>query len=102
MAEIYTMQRYLQYDMIEEMGLLEFDSWASVFGEIKTSMELCPEGTGYRSQTRFYRFIGLPELIKIFREVADIKVAPIKALNLPEAEIYNSFRFEARMHNVSM
>lgn len=66
MAEIYTMQRYLQYDMIEDMGLLEFDSWASVFGEIKTTMELCPEGSGYRSQTRFYRFIGLPELIKIF------------------------------------
>lgn len=94
MAEIYTMQRYLQYDMIEEMGLLEFDSWASVFGEIKTSMELCPEGTGYRSQTRFYRFIGLPELIKIFREVADIKVAPIKALNLPEAE-YTTVSLEA-------
>ena len=94
MAEIYTMQRYLQYDMIEEMGLLEFDSWASVFGEIKTTMELSPEGSGYRSQTRFYRFIGLPELIKIFREVADIKVAEIKSLNLPKAE-YTTISIEA-------
>ncbi len=85
MAEIYTMQRFLQMDTLKALGLEDFDSWASTFAEVKTIMELAPEGTGYRSRTRFTNFVGLPELLSIFKEVADIKVADIKEMNVPTA-----------------
>ena len=72
MTELYTMQRYLQYDKLKEMHLEHFDSWASTFGEVVTSIELAPEGTGYRSKSRFARFYNLPELMSMFKEIADI------------------------------
>ena len=75
MTELYTMQRYLQYDRLQEMGMVHFDCWASRFGETVTALELAPEGKGYRPRTRFSRFFNLPELMNIFREVADIKTA---------------------------
>lgn len=81
MTEMYTIQRYLQYDLLEEHGLENFDSWASTFGETVSAIELAPEGTGYRMKTRFSRFYNLPELISMFKEVADIKTADM--LNLP-------------------
>lgn len=86
MTECYTIQRYLQYDRLQEMGMDTFDSWASRFGETVTSMELAPEGTGYRARTRFSRFFNLPELMSIFKEVADIKTADQLDLPVPEAE----------------
>lgn len=86
MSEIYTMQRYLQYGTLKQLGLKNFDAWVSTFGEVKTIMELAPEGTGYRSRTRFTNFIGLPELFAVFKEIADIKVADIKAMNVPKAQ----------------
>ena len=79
--ELYTMQRYLQYDLLEEHGLENFDAWASTFGETVSAIELAPEGTGYRMKTRFSRFYNLPELISMFKEIADIKTADM--LNLP-------------------
>lgn len=85
MTELYIMQRYLQYDKLEEMGLLHFDSWASNFGETTTAIELAPEGTGYRAKTRFSKFFNLPELMTMFKEVADIKTSD--QLNLPTPEI---------------
>lgn len=85
MVELYTMQRYLQNDRLRELGFTTFDSWASTFGETVTAMELAPEGTGYRSRTRFARFYNLPELMSIFREVADIKT--VDQLNLPVPEV---------------
>lgn len=85
MTEMYTIQRYLQYDRLQEMGMGHFDCWASRFGETTTSLELAPEGTGYRARTRFARFFNLPELMAIFREVADIKTAD--QLNLPTPEV---------------
>ena len=81
MTELYSLQRYLQYDTLADMKLLNFDSWASTFGETVTSVELAPEGTGYRARTRFARFYNLPELMTMFREVADIQTAD--QLNLP-------------------
>lgn len=81
MTEMYTIQRYLQYDLLEEQGLENFDAWASTFGETVSAIELAPEGTGYRMKTRFSRFYNLPELISMFKEVADIKTADM--LNLP-------------------
>ena len=81
MTEMYTIQRYLQYDLLEEHGLENFDAWASTFGETVSAIELAPEGTGYRMKTRFSRFYNLPELISMFKEVADIKTADM--LNLP-------------------
>lgn len=81
MVELYTMQRYLQYDTLREKGLIHFDAWASTFGETVTQNELAPEGKGYRPRTRFSRFFNLPELMAMFKEVADIKTAD--ELNLP-------------------
>lgn len=81
MTEMYTIQRYLQYDLLEEHGLENFDAWASTFGETVSAIELAPEGTGYRMKTRFSRFYNLPELISMFKEIADIKTADM--LNLP-------------------
>lgn len=86
MTELYTMQRYLQYGKLQQMGLGHFDSWASTFGEVITSIELAPEGTGYRSKSRFARFYNIPELMSMFKEVADIKTADQLDLPVPEAE----------------
>ena len=87
MAELYTMQRYLQYDELKENSLEHFDNWASTFGETITAIELAPEGTGYRAKTRFAKFHNLPELMAIFKEVADIQTA--ETLNLPTPEFEN-------------
>ena len=81
MTEMYTMQRYLQYDTLKQQSMTHFDAWASTFGETTTAIELAPEGTGYRARTRFARFFNLPELMTMFREVADIKTAD--QLDLP-------------------
>lgn len=89
MTELYTMQRYLQYDRLQEMGMIHFDCWASRFGETVTALELAPEGKGYRPRTRFSRFFNLPELMNIFREVADIKTADQLHLPVPEVEYHN-------------
>ena len=85
MVELYTMQRYLQHDTLEKLGMSHFDAWAANFGETVTAMELAPEGTGYRARTRFSKFFNLPELMSIFKEVADIKTAD--ELNLPKPEV---------------
>ena len=88
MTECFTIQRYLQYDRLQEMGMGTFDSWASRFGETVTALELAPEGTGYRARTRFSRFFNLPELMAIFKEVADIKTADQLDLPVPEVEYH--------------
>ena len=88
MTELYTIQRYLQYDRLRELGMLHFDCWASRFGETVTALELAPEGTGYRARTRFAKFFNLPELMNLFREVADIKTADQLNLPVPEAELH--------------
>ena len=85
MTELYTIQRYLQYDRLQEMGMGHFDCWASRFGETTTALELAPEGTGYRARTRFAKFFNLPELMNLFKEVADIKTAD--QLHLPTPEV---------------
>ncbi|MDD3228322.1 MAG: SNF2-related protein [Oscillospiraceae bacterium] len=85
MTEMYTIQRYLQYDRLSELNMLHFDAWASRFGETVTALELAPEGTGYRARTRFSKFFNLPELMNLFKEVADIKTAD--QLNLPTPEV---------------
>jgi N12 class adenine-specific DNA methylase len=89
MTEMYTMQRYLQYDALREKGLQHFDAWASTFGETITAIELAPEGTGYRAKTRFARFYNLPELISMFRQTADIQTSDMLKLPVPEAEYHN-------------
>lgn len=89
MTELYTMQRYLQYDRLSRQGLQHFDAWASTFGETVTAIELAPEGTGYRAKTRFSRFYNLPELMTLFREVADIQTADMLNLPVPRAQIHN-------------
>lgn len=89
MVELYTMQRYLQYDMLEKSDLQHFDAWASTFGETVTAIELAPEGTGYRSKTRFAKFYNIPELMTMFREVADIQTADMLNLPVPKAEYHN-------------
>ena len=89
MTELYTMQRYLQYNTLRARGLQHFDAWASTFGETVTSIELAPEGTGYRARTRFARFFNLPELITMFKEVADIKTADMLRLPVPDVEYHN-------------
>ena len=89
MVEMYTMQKYLQYHTLEEHGLLNFDAWASTFGETVTAIELAPEGTGYRAKTRFSRFYNLPELMSMFKEVADIQTADMLKLPVPKAEYHN-------------
>ena len=85
MTELYTMQRYLQYDELKGRGLEHFDAWASTFGETENTFELSPEGTGYRQKTRFSKFYNLPELMSMFKEVADIKTADMLELPVPEA-----------------
>ena len=89
MTELYTMQRYLQYARLEEMHMSHFDCWASRFGETVTALELAPEGKGYRPRTRFSRFFNLPELMNLFKEVADIKTADQLHLPVPEVEYHN-------------
>ena len=89
MTEMYTMQRYLQYDTLRSQGLQHFDAWASTFGETITAIELAPEGTGYRAKTRFARFYNLPELISMFKQVADVQTADMLKLPIPEAEYHN-------------
>lgn len=88
-TEMYTMQRYLQYERIQKQGLQHFDSWASTFGETVTAIELAPEGTGYRAKTRFARFYNLPELMSMFKEVADIQTADMLQLPVPKAHFHN-------------
>ncbi len=89
MVEMYTMQKYLQYDTLRRNGLLHFDAWASTFGETVTAIELAPEGTGYRAKTRFSRFYNLPELMCMFKEVADVQTADMLKLPVPEAHYHN-------------
>ena len=89
MTELYTMQRYLQYDRLQELSMTHFDCWASRFGETTTALELAPEGTGYRARTRFSKFFNLPELMNLFKEVADIKTADQLHLPTPEVEYHN-------------
>ena len=89
MTELYTMQRYLQYDRLQELSMTHFDCWASRFGETVTALELAPEGTGYRARTRFSKFFNLPELMNLFKEVADIKTADQLHLPTPEVEYHN-------------
>ena len=89
MTELYTMQRYLQHDTLERLGLGHFDSWAANFGETVTALELAPEGTGYRARTRFSKFFNLPELMNLFREVADIKTSDQLNLPTPGVEYHN-------------
>ena len=86
MTELYVMQRYLQYNKLQNMGLGLFDAWASTFGEVITSIELSPEGSGYRAKSRFSRFYNIPELMSMFKEIADIKTADQLNLPVPEAE----------------
>lgn len=88
-VELYTIQRYLQYDTLRSMNLQHFDSWASTFGQTVTAVELTPEGTGYRAKTRFSKFYNLPELMSMFKEVADIQTADMLKLPVPEAEFHN-------------
>ena len=89
MTELYTMQRYLQYERLQELNMTHFDCWASRFGETVTALELAPEGTGYRARTRFSKFFNLPELMNLFKEVADIKTADQLNLPTPEVEYHN-------------
>ena len=89
MVELYTIQRYLQYATLERNNLQHFDAWASTFGETVTAVELTPEGTGYRAKTRFARFYNLPELMAMFKEVADIKTADMLDLPVPKANFHN-------------
>ena len=89
MVELYTIQRYLQYETLQRNGLQHFDSWASTFGETITAVELTPEGTGYRAKTRFAKFYNLPELMAMFKEVADIQTADMLNLPTPEAHYHN-------------
>ena len=86
MVELFTVMRYLQYGTLQQKGLMHFDCWASTFGETTTSIELAPEGTGYRARTRFAKFFNLPELMTMFKEVADIKTSDQLHLPVPEAK----------------
>ena len=89
MVELYSVQRYLQYDTLAQNGLQHFDSWASTFGETITALELAPEGTNYRAKTRFAKFYNLPELMQMFREVADIQTADMLKLPVPKVNYHN-------------
>lgn len=101
MTEMYTIQRYLQYDRLQDMNMTHFDCWASRFGETTTALELAPEGTGYRARTRFAKFFNLPELMNLFREVADIKTAD--QLNLPTPEVeYHTIASKPTEHQQAM
>ena len=88
MVELYTIQRYLQYRTLQEMGLIHFDDWASNFGETVTAIELSPEGSGYRAKTRFAKFYNLPELMSVFKQVADIQTADMLHLPVPKANFH--------------
>lgn len=101
MTEMYTIMRYLQYDRLHELGMQHFDCWASRFGETTTALELAPEGTGYRARTRFAKFFNLPELMNLFKEVADIKTADQLNLPTPEAEYHNTVT-EPTLHQQEM
>ena len=101
MTEMYTIQRYLQYNRLQEMGMGHFDCWASRFGETVTALELAPEGTGYRARTRFAKFFNLSELMNLFKEIADIKTAD--QLNLPTPEVeYHNVVSEPTQHQQAM
>ena len=89
MVELYTMQKYLQYDTLKKNNLIHFDSWASTFGETVTAIELAPEGSGYRAKTRFAKFYNLPELMSLFKETADIQTADMLNLPVPKANYHN-------------
>ncbi len=89
MVELYTMQRYLQYSELEKRHLQQFDAWASTFGETTTAIELSPEGTGYRAKTRFAKFFNLPELMAMFKEIADIQTSDMLNLPVPKANYHN-------------
>ena len=89
MTEMYTMQRYLQYGTLQKNGLQHFDAWASTFGETVTTIELAPEGTGYRAKTRFAKFYNLPELINMFREIADVQTGDMLKLPVPDVQYHN-------------
>ncbi len=89
MVELYTIQRYLQYNTLQQKGLHHFDAWASTFGETVTAVELTPEGTGYRAKTRFAKFYNLPELMTMFKEVADIKTSDMLQLPVPKVNFHN-------------
>ena len=89
MVEMYTMQKYLQYGLLEQQQLTHFDAWASTFGETVTAIELAPEGTGYRSKTRFSRFYNLPELMSMFKQTADIQTSDMLNLPVPKANYHN-------------
>lgn len=95
------MQRYLQYATLKKKGLLNFDAWASTFGETVTAIELAPEGTGYRSKTRFARFNNLPELIALFREFADVQTADMLQLPVPKAN-YHTVQLEPSPHQMEI
>ena len=101
MTELYTMQRYLQVDLLEKTHLSHFDNWASIFGETVTAIELAPEGTGYRARTRFAHFFNLPELMSMFKETADIKTADQLNLPTPKA-IYHVEKAEPSEHQKAM
>lgn len=101
MVEMYTMQKYLQYHTLKKNGLLHFDAWASTFGETVTAMELAPEGTGYRSKTRFAKFYNLPELMAMFKEVADIQTADMLNLPIPKA-VYRHIVLKPSEHQKEM
>ena len=101
MTEMYTIQRYLQYDRLRDMNMTHFDCWASRFGETTTALELAPEGTGYRARTRFAKFFNLPELMNMFREVADIKTADQLHLPTPEVE-YRTVASKPTEHQQAM
>ncbi|MDO4647900.1 MAG: SNF2-related protein [Eubacteriales bacterium] len=101
MTELYTMMRYLQYGTLQEKGLAHFDAWASTFGETTTAIELAPEGTGYRARTRFAKFFNLPELMNMFKEVADIKTSD--QLHLPVPDVKNETKMvEPSEHQQAM
>jgi len=89
MVELYTVQRYLQYNALQQSNLQHFDAWASTFGETVTALELSPEGSGYRAKTRFAKLYNLPELMSMFKQVADIQTAETLNLPTPKANFHN-------------
>lgn len=101
MTEMYSIQRYLQFDKLQAMGMGHFDCWASRFGETVTALELAPEGTGYRARTRFAKFFNLPELMQMFREIADIKTSDQLHLPVPEVE-YHTIVSQPTQHQKAM
>ncbi len=101
MVELYTMQRYLQYDSLVKAGLDNFDDWASVFGETTTAIELAPEGTGYRAKTRFAKFYNLPELMSTFKAVADIQTADMLKLPVPKANFHTEVIKPSELQDVN-